>query len=195
MWYIILRTQSQSLFKIPFLLASWCETIYKSFAGRNTSGVCDVLLTLNLNSGFFPRNIYLFNSNIQYLKSVHARYSTVGYTSARTSHIIQTPQTITTISSTSVPVPIIRTKYSRRSYKYACFHVKCFLLPNFNHSGNISAHFDKSSNMNIHKMPPVTNDCGTCGGIYRKINTIVVIRIYFANARKTCSEYITNLPD
>jgi len=44
-----------------------------------------------------------------------------------------------------------------------------FLLsPVLNHIGNISAHFDKSSNLNTEEIPPVRNDYGTCAGIYRK---------------------------
>ena len=86
-------------------------------AVRNSPDVCDVLLSLDINSGFFPPKKYLF---IQPQHSVHesdhARCSTVGYASVNTSHIIRTLQNIIIISSASVPVPIIRTNYSDRSY-------------------------------------------------------------------------------
>ena len=72
-WYDMIhyvRKQRQSLFKILFLLASWCETNYKMFAARNTPGVCDMLLSLDINWGFPPpQNMYLFNSSTQYLKA------------------------------------------------------------------------------------------------------------------------------
>jgi hypothetical protein len=54
---------------MSFLLASWCKTNYKIFAARNTPGVSDVLLSLDINSGLFFQNIYSFNPSTQYLKA------------------------------------------------------------------------------------------------------------------------------
>jgi hypothetical protein len=75
-------------------------------------------------------------------------------------------------------VPIIRTNYSGRSYKYACFHVKCFVCQISITTGIFQHILIKVRILILTKFRPLEITVVYKEGYTEKINIIVDIRIY-----------------